>query len=117
MLRVDFCLRGACVAAARQEARGQHGLPKISTVDNGSEFISRALDAYAYEHGTRLDLIRPGKPVENAFIKSFNGRLRDECLNVNLLSTLADARQKIEAWRKDYNKDRLHRALGDLSPP
>ena len=78
--------------------------------------ISRTLDAYAYEHGTRLDFIRSGDPVENAFIESFNGRLRGECLNVNLFFTLADARQKIEAWRKDFNHDRPHRALGILAP-
>ena len=116
MLRVDFSLRGTCVAAALEEARVQHGLPKIITVDNGSEFISRALGAYAYEHGIRLDFIRPGKPVENALIESFNRRLRDECLNANLFFTFADARQKIEAWRKDYNQDQPHSALGDFSP-
>ena len=114
--RVGFCLRGACVAAALQEARVRHGLPENISVDNESKFISKALDAYAYEHGRRLDFIRPKKTIEYNVIESFNGCLRDECLNVDLFFTLADARQKIEAWTKDYNQDRPHSALGDLSP-
>ena len=84
-------------------------------MDNESKFISRAFDAYAYKHGIRLDFIRPRKPVKNAFIESFNGCLRDECLNVNLSFTLADARQRIEAWKKGYNQDQSHRALGELA--
>jgi putative transposase len=85
-------------------------------VDHGTEFQSRALEDWAYRRGVQLDFIRPGKPVENAFIKSFNGRLRDECLNVQVFVSLHDARQKIEAWRINYNKHRPHGSLGDLTP-
>ena len=86
------------------------------TVDNGSEFASRAMDAWAYSHGIRLDFIRPGKPVENGYIESFNGRLRDECLNVSLFFSLEDARQKLEQWQQDYNRARPHSALRDQAP-
>jgi putative transposase len=72
------------------------GLPESITVDNGAEFCSRAVDAWAYAHCVKLDFIRPGKPVENGFIESFNGKLRDECLNVELFYDVADARQKLE---------------------
>jgi putative transposase len=88
----------------------------LITVDNGSEFASKALDAWAYAHGVKLDFIRPGKPVENAVIVSFNGRFRDECLNAQVFVSLHDARQKIEAWRIDYNEHRPHGSLGNLTP-
>ena len=74
------------------------------------------MDAWAYGHGIRLDFIRPGKPVENGYIESFNGRLRDECLNVSLFFSLEDAREKLGAWRRDYNLARSHSALGDETP-
>jgi len=74
------------------------------------------LDTWAYAHGVKLDFIRPGKPVENAVIESFNGRFRDECLNAHVFISLYDARQKIEAWRIDYNEHRPHSSLGDLTP-
>jgi len=93
-----------------------HGRPESITVDNGSEFCSRVLDAWAYENGVRLDFIRPGRPVENGFIESFNGKLRDECLNTELFFSLADAREKLEKWRRDYNQSRPHSALGGLAP-
>ena len=86
------------------------------TVDHGTEFQSRALEDWAYRRGVQLDFIRPGKPVENAFIEAFNGRLRDECLNVHQFASLADARVKIEAWRLDDNQRRPHSSLGDLTP-
>ena len=86
------------------------------TVDHGTEFTSRALEDWAYRRGVQLDFIRPGKPIENAHIESFNGRLRDECLNVHQFLSLDDARQKIEAWRRDYNQHRPHGALGHLTP-
>src|SRR5207248_1148555 len=94
----------------------QWGYPKMITVDNGSEFASKELDAWAYAHGVKLDFIRPGKPVDNAVIESFNGRFRDECLNANVFVSLHDARQKIEAWRIDYNEHRPHGSLGNLTP-
>jgi putative transposase len=78
--------------------------------------MSKALEDWAYRRGVKLDFIRPGKPVENAYIESFNGRLRDECLNVNQFVSLDDARQKFEAWRIDYNQHRPHSSLGNLTP-
>ena len=85
-------------------------------MDHGTEFTSRALDEWAYRNGIALDFIRPGKPVENGFIESFNGKLRDECLNANEFLSIEDARCKIEAWRIDYNLHRPHTSLGQLSP-
>ena len=92
------------------------GKPETIRVDNGPEFISKALDAWAFENGIALHFIRPGKPTENGHIESFNGRLRDECLNVNWFIDLADAKEKIELWRKDYNEVRPHSSLGYLTP-
>ncbi len=74
------------------------------------------MDSWAYRHGVQLQFIRPGRPVENAFIESFNGRLRDELLNGELFMGLLDARQKLEAWRRDYNENRPHSSIGDLTP-
>ena len=84
--------------------------------DNGPEFSGNAMDAWAYARGVKLDFIRPGKPNENAFIESFNGRLRDECLNDNQFLTLIEAQTVIETWRKDYNDERPHGSLGGLTP-
>jgi len=85
-------------------------------VDHGTEFTSKSLDKWAWNRGVKLDFIRPGKPTENAFIESFNGRLRDECLNVNEFTSIEDARQRIEAWREDYNHHRPHSSFGHLTP-
>ena len=85
-------------------------------MDNGSEFASRVKDAWAYRHGIQLDFIRPGKPVENGFIESFNGRLRDECLNVEWFSSLDDARRKLAKFREHYNRERPHSSLADRTP-
>ena len=115
-LLADSSLSGEKVAAALECVVGERGAPQSITVDNGSEFASRAMDAWAYRHGIHLDFIRPGKPVENGYIESFNGRLRDECLNVNLFFSLEDAREKLEAWRRDYNLRRPHSALRDEAP-
>jgi putative transposase len=93
-----------------------HGLPKVGTVDNGPEFISNALEQWAYARGVTLHFIQPGKPTQNAFIESFNGRFRNECLNANWFDSLDDAREVIEAWRCDYNAERPHSALGGLTP-
>jgi putative transposase len=116
LLLVDRALSGEKVAVALEHVVSQRGVPMSITVDNGSEFASRAMDAWAYGHGICLDFIRPGKPVENGYIESFNGRLRDECLNVSLFFSLEDAREKLEAWRRDYNLARPHSALGDEAP-
>lgn len=80
------------------------------------EFMSRALEDWAYRRGVQLDFTRPGKPTDNGHIESFNGRRRDECLNVHQFVSLADAREKLEAWRRDYNAVRPHSALGHLTP-
>jgi putative transposase len=116
LLEPDFSLTGAKVAAALDRAAIRHGLPRSITVDNGSEFFSKAMDTWAYRNGVRLDFIRPGKPVENAYIESFNGRLRDECLNAEIFFSIEDARKKLERWRIDYNADRPQSSLGNLAP-
>ena len=85
-------------------------------VDNGGEFVSRAMDAWAYSRDIRLDFTRPGKPVENAFIESFNRRLRDECLNSHVLVSVAEAQEILDAWRDDYNLVRPHSSLQDQTP-
>ena len=90
--------------------------PKRIQMDNGSEFISKAMDRWAYENKVVLDFSRPGKPTDNAFIESFNGSFRDECLNIHWFLSLDDAREKIEAWRRDYNDFRPHSALDNLTP-
>jgi len=92
------------------------GAPCSITCDNGGEFAGRAMETWAYQAGVKLDFIAPGKPVENGYIESFNGRLRDECLNGEVFFDLADARQKIERWRQDYNQQRPHSALADRTP-
>ena len=94
----------------------QRGVPRSITVDNGSEFASRSMDAWAYQHGIQLDFIRPGKPAENGFIESFNGRLRDECLNDEVFFTLEDVREKLARWQDDYNRLRPHSSLQDQAP-
>jgi putative transposase len=92
------------------------GLPKRIVVDNGPEFQSRVLDAWAHRRRVELRFIRPGKPVENAYIESFNGRLRDECLNQHWFLSLSDAKRVIEGWRQSYNTARPHRGLAGLTP-
>jgi putative transposase len=115
-LFADVSLSGEKVAAALDQVVVQRGVAVSITVDNGTEFASKAMDLWAYKNGVHLDFIRPGRPVENGYIESFNGRLRDECLNVEVFFTLADARQKLEHWRQDYNHQRPHSALADRTP-
>lgn len=112
MIVVDFSLPGHRVA---QELGGT-GLPAVIVCDNGPEFTGSAMDRWAHARGIKLAFIRPGKPVENAFIESFNGKFRDECLNENWFTSLRDAQEKIEAWRRDYNRNRPHSSLGNKSP-
>jgi len=116
LIEPDFTLTGPKVVAALNRVVRRSGYPKLITVDNGSEFASKALEAWAYEHRIKLDFIRPGKPIENAVIESLNGRVRDECLNANVFVSLHDARQKIAAWRIDGNEHRPHSSLGELTP-
>lgn len=109
-------LTGASVAATLDAVAQRRPLPKAITVDHGTEFTSRALDEWAWLHGVRLDFIRPGKPVENGLCESFNGRLRDECLNVTEFTSLDHARATLTAWQDDYNYRRPHGSLGQLTP-
>jgi len=115
-LLADQSLTGEKVTQGLEPIVRQRGAPRSITVDNGSEFASRVMDAWAYRHGILLDFIRPGKPVENGFIESFNGRLRDECLNVDVFFTLEDVREKLTWWREDYNHQRPHSSLQDETP-
>lgn len=115
-LHADTALSGEKVAAALDKVVALRGAPKSITVDNGTEFASKAMDHWAYLNGVHLDFIRPGRPVENGYIESFNGRLRDECLNVEVFFTLADARRKLAIWFDDYNHHRPHSALADRTP-
>jgi putative transposase len=116
ILEAASSMSGATVSVALDRAIAGGEVPRSITVDHGTEFMSRALEDWAYARGVQLDFIRPGKPVENAFIESFNGRLRDECLNVHQFTSIADAQAKIEAWRVDYNQRRPHGSLGQLTP-
>jgi putative transposase len=116
ILEVAQSMSGRAVAEALDRAIAKHGKPHTITVDHGTEFTCRVLDEWAYQRGVLLDFIRPGKPVENGFIESFNGKLRDECLNTNQFLSIEDARSKIEAWRIDYNHHRPHSSLGNREP-
>ena len=115
-IEVDTSINGVRVSRVLTEIGCIEGLPEIIMIDNGPEFISNALDNWAYQRGVKLAFIRPGKPVENAYIESFNGRFRDECLNENWFLTLVHARDIIESWRIDYNTVRPHSSLGYLTP-
>ena len=116
VIEADFSLPGRRVTAILDRIALTGSLPKLITVDNGSESISKEMDSFAYRHWIQLDFIRPGRPIENAHIESFNGRLRDECLNAELFLTLEDARTKLAEWKSDYNNTRPHSSLGGLSP-
>jgi putative transposase len=108
--------RGADVVATLERACKEMGYPSAIRVDQGSEFVSRDLDLWAYQNNVTLDFSRPGKPTDNAFIEAFNGRLRAECLNTHWFLSVADARAKLEDWRRDYNEVRPHGAIGNKPP-
>jgi putative transposase len=116
VLEVASRMSGATVGDALDGVLLGGQRPRSITVDHGTEFMSRALEDWAHARGVQLDFIRPGKPVENAFIEAFNGRLRDECLNVHQFTSIEDAKARIEAWRVDYNQRRPHSSLGHLTP-
>jgi putative transposase len=116
MLLVERSLTGQRIAEALNWLRLVRGLPEAIVCDHGPEFVSQALDQWAAQHGVTLDFIRPGHPVENCFIESFNGRLRDECLNTQHFVTMDEARTAIEAWRVEYNTERPHGSLGWQTP-
>ena len=109
-------MSGLKVAAALDRRLADGPLPISLTVDHGTEFTSKALEEWAWQRGIKLDFTRPGKPMDNGHIESFNGRLRDECLTVNQFLSIEDAKAKIEAWRIDYNRHRPHSSLGHLTP-
>ena len=115
-LEPGFRLTGRCVGQALDWAAVQQRFPQAIAVDNGTEFTSKALDDWAYRRGVRLDYTRPGKPTDNGLIESFNGRLRDECLNVHEFESVQDVRAKLLSWQEDYNTRRPHSSLGQLTP-
>lgn len=115
-LDVRFRYRAEDVVATLERMCRDVGYPRTIRVDQGTEFVSRDLDLWAYANGVELDFSRPGKPTDNAFIEAFNGRFRAECLNAHWFLTLADAHEKLEDWRKYYNEDRPHRAIGNVPP-
>ena len=116
VLEAGFYMSGETVGQILDRVLGHEPGPRSITVDHGTEFPSRALEDWAYRRGVQLDFIRPGKPVENAFIESCNGRLRDECLNMHQFASLAEAQAIIEAWRCDNNQRRSHSSFGHLTP-
>lgn len=113
---VDQSLPGERVVRELDQLIAQRGVPAMIVTDNGPEFAGKALDAWAYRRGVKLHFIRPGKPVENAYVESFNGKFRDECLNEHWFTSLAHARDVIETWRRDYNDVRPHSSLGNDTP-
>lgn len=115
-IEVDRSLPGRRVVGVLELLKLIRGVPKTITTDNGPEFISRAMDEWAYRNKVNLNFIRPGKPTENAFIESFNGKFRDECLSENWFTSVEEAKEIIENWRIEYNTKRPHKALGKLTP-
>jgi putative transposase len=115
-IEVDTSLPGQRVTRVLDQLVATYGAPKQITVDNGPEFAGRVLDAWAYAHSVALDFIEPGKPTQNAHIESFNGRFRDECLDLHWFGSLTHARVIIHAWKEDYNTQRPHSALQQRTP-
>jgi len=115
-IEVGQSLRGDDVVRTLNRLKQDRGVPKVLFCDNGSEFTSHAMDLWAYQNGAKIDFSRPGKPTDNAFVESFNGTLRSECLNTHWFLDLKEARQLIEAWRHEYNDSRPHASLDDRTP-
>jgi putative transposase len=115
-IEADFSLTGERVVTTLEGLQQTIGAPARLAIDNGPEFISKALDTWAYRNGVQLEFSRLGKPTDNAFAESFNARFRDECLNQHWFASLEEARQTIEAWRVDDNTERPHRSLGQQTP-
>lgn len=115
-IEVDFSLPGPRVVRVLDWLRETRGLPAEIVIDNGPEFVSVALDRWAWERKVKLRFIQPGKPNQNCFVESFNGRFRDECLNQHVFHSLAHAKDLIEEWRYDYNRVRPHTSLGGKTP-
>ena len=115
-IKVAASIAGQGVVEVLHLLMEERRLPRTIRVDHGPEFTSKRLDQWAYLNGVALDFSRPGKPTDNAFIESFNGRFRQECLNENWFLSLEDAEDKVESWRRHYNGERPHSALGNLAP-
>ena len=115
-IEVDTSINGVRVARVLEEVCKKRGFPARIITDNGPEFTGKALDAWAYARDVKLRFIDPGKPSQNGYIESFNGKLRDECLNEHWFTSLEDTRQIVEDWRRDYNRIRPHSALKGMSP-
>lgn len=115
-IEVDVSLTGHRVGHVLDRLKLTHGLPRAIICDNGTEFTSKAMDQWAFENKVELKFIQPGKPNQNAYCESFNARFRDECLNLNWFSSLSDAKQTIELWRKEFNEERPHSSLGNKTP-
>lgn len=116
LLAPDTSISGLRVTRELDQAIEEHGMPKTIVSDNGTEFTSMAILKWVQDNGIDWHYIQPGKPTQNAFIESFNGRLRDECLNETLFSSLNDAREELAKWREDYNHYRPHSSIGNLTP-
>lgn len=115
-IEVERAISGTGVTRVLNRLAQSRGLPKVIRSDNGKEFCGKAMVTWAHEHGVKLRLIQPGKPNQNAYIESFNGRLRDECLNEHWFLNLLHARTVIETWRREYNEERPKKALGGMTP-
>ena len=115
-LEADSSIPGEGVVRVLEQLRQRGECPKHLRSDNGPEFTGKALDQWATMAGVQLELIRPGRPMENGHVESFNGRFREECLNAHALRSHAEARDIIDAWRQDYKTARPYSALGGLAP-
>lgn len=115
-IEVDTSLPGRRVVSVLERLAESRGLPQSVTVDNGPEFVSKALDEWAYRKQLRLRFIEPGKPQQNAYIESFNGKFRDECLNEHWFLSMRHAREVISTWRQEYNDERPHSSLDYQTP-
>ena len=115
-LHVGYTMPSRAVIEGLEKAIKGYGKPQVITCDNGTEFTSNQFDAWAQARGVDIDFITPGKPTENGLLESFNGRLRDECLNTNWFASLGHAQRVIEEWRRDYNETRPHSSIGDMAP-
>ena len=115
-IEVESAISGLQVTRILDRLKAERGLPKVIRTDNGKEFCGRAMVAWAHANGVTLRLIEPGKPNQNAYVESFNGRFRDECLNENWFTSLAHARSIISAWQKEYNEERPKKSLGGKTP-
>jgi len=115
-IEVDTSMGGERVVRVLDRLTAHHGHPSSLLMDNGAEFTGTALDRWSYRHGVKVNFIEPGKPMQNGYVESFNGKFRDECLNEHWFLSVGEARAIIEAWRVDYNEMRPHSSLSNLTP-